>query len=165
MAMSYYNISLYHFADHLIYLPSSSSFWFSLNSSYEHDFQLLLELTLSESLTLDKEVRMQEEWHCNERKCTLSYSRVISSSLILISVTTTSLALPLHRRCTFRRRCVDRRLPLPLRCPSHSVTVGSPLRCRLPSPSPRPLLMQHGLPLPNVGEGNGLEYNLVIEVY
>jgi hypothetical protein len=32
---------------------------------------LLLELTSSEPLTLDKEVRMQEEWHREERKCTL----------------------------------------------------------------------------------------------
>jgi hypothetical protein len=27
------------------------------------------------------------------------------------------------------------------------------------------LLMQHGLPLPNAGNGNVLEYNLVIEDY
>ena len=34
MVMSYYDsISLDHLADHLIYLSSSSSFWFSLNSS------------------------------------------------------------------------------------------------------------------------------------
>jgi hypothetical protein len=32
---------------------------------------LLLELTSSEPLTLDGEVRMQEDWHRNERKCTL----------------------------------------------------------------------------------------------
>jgi hypothetical protein len=32
---------------------------------------LLLELTSSEPLTLDEEVRMQEEWHRDERKCTL----------------------------------------------------------------------------------------------
>ena len=32
---------------------------------------LLLESTLSEPLTLDEEVRMQEEWHHDERKCTL----------------------------------------------------------------------------------------------
>ena len=41
MAMSYHRILLGdHLADHLIYLSSSSSFWFSLNSSYEHDFHL-----------------------------------------------------------------------------------------------------------------------------
>jgi hypothetical protein len=40
MGMSYDNISLVHLADHLIYLSSSSSFWFSLNSSYDHDFHL-----------------------------------------------------------------------------------------------------------------------------
>jgi hypothetical protein len=54
MATSYDNISLNHFTDHLIYLSTASSFWFSLNSSYEHDFHHLLELTLSELLTLDK---------------------------------------------------------------------------------------------------------------
>ena len=40
MATSYDSISLDHLADHLIYLSSSSSFWFSLNSSYDHDFHL-----------------------------------------------------------------------------------------------------------------------------
>ena len=40
MATSYENISLDHLADHLIYLTSSSSFWFSLNSDYDHDFHL-----------------------------------------------------------------------------------------------------------------------------
>ena len=40
MAMSYHRILGDHLADHLIYLSSSSSFWFSLNSSYEHDFHL-----------------------------------------------------------------------------------------------------------------------------
>ena len=32
---------------------------------------LLLELMSSEPLTSDEEVRMQEEWHRDERKCTL----------------------------------------------------------------------------------------------
>jgi len=40
MAMSYHRIFCDHLADHLIYFSSSSSFWFSLNSSYEHDFHL-----------------------------------------------------------------------------------------------------------------------------
>jgi hypothetical protein len=40
MGTSYDNISPVHLADHLIYLSSSSSFWFSLNSSYDHDFHL-----------------------------------------------------------------------------------------------------------------------------
>jgi hypothetical protein len=40
MATSYENISLGHLADHLIYLTSSSSFWFSLNFDYDHDFHL-----------------------------------------------------------------------------------------------------------------------------
>ena len=40
MAMSYYNNSLDHLANHLIHLSSSSSFWFSLNSSYDNEFHL-----------------------------------------------------------------------------------------------------------------------------
>jgi hypothetical protein len=40
MGTSYDNILLVHLADHLIYLSSSSSFWFSLNSSYDNDFHL-----------------------------------------------------------------------------------------------------------------------------
>jgi hypothetical protein len=40
MGTSYVNVSLVHLADHLIYLSSSSSFWFGLNSSYGHDFHL-----------------------------------------------------------------------------------------------------------------------------
>jgi hypothetical protein len=40
MGTSYDNISLDHLADHLIDLSSSSSFWFGLNSSYDHDFHL-----------------------------------------------------------------------------------------------------------------------------
>jgi hypothetical protein len=46
MATSYDNISLDHLADHLIYLSTASSFWVSPNSSYKHDFHLLLELTV-----------------------------------------------------------------------------------------------------------------------
>jgi hypothetical protein len=162
MATSYSNnsISHHHLADHLIYLSSSSSFWFSLNSSYDHEFHLskrlgmspqdyeyllmaldlasihkrwgfsikvmkwkvflehrfcssngtvplevatnridnnalpagcciiscrhlLSELTSSEPLTLDEEVRMQEEWHRNERKCTLV---ILAHDLLLLDL-------------------------------------------------------------------------------
>ena len=44
---------------------------------------LLLELTLSEPLTLDEEVRMQEEWHRDERKCTLV---ILARDLILLDL-------------------------------------------------------------------------------
>jgi hypothetical protein len=47
MATSYYNISLDHFAYHLIYLSTASSFWFSLNSSYDHEFHLSKRLGMS----------------------------------------------------------------------------------------------------------------------
>jgi hypothetical protein len=47
MATSYYSISHHHLADHLIYLSSSSSFWFSLNSSYDHEFHLSKRLGMS----------------------------------------------------------------------------------------------------------------------
>ena len=40
MAMSYYNISLDHLAEHMIHLSTASSFWFSLNSSYDNEFHL-----------------------------------------------------------------------------------------------------------------------------
>ena len=40
MGTSYVNTSLGYLADHLIYLSSSPSFWFSLDSSYNHDFHL-----------------------------------------------------------------------------------------------------------------------------
>jgi hypothetical protein len=38
---------LENLADHLIYLSLSSSFWFSLNSSYEHDFHLSKQLGMT----------------------------------------------------------------------------------------------------------------------
>ena len=47
MTARYENISLDHLADHLIYLSSSSSFWFSLNSSYDHEFHLSKRLGMS----------------------------------------------------------------------------------------------------------------------
>ena len=47
MATSYCNISLDHFADHLIYLSTASSFWFSLKSSYDHEFHLSKQLGMS----------------------------------------------------------------------------------------------------------------------
>ena len=40
MATSYDNVSLHHLANHLLYLSSSSSVWFSLNSNYDHKFHL-----------------------------------------------------------------------------------------------------------------------------
>ncbi len=44
---------------------------------------LLLELTSSEPLTLDKEVRMQEEWHRDERKCILI---ILARNLLLLDL-------------------------------------------------------------------------------
>jgi hypothetical protein len=37
----------------------------------------------SEPLTLDEEVRMQEEWHCNEKKCTLV---ILTCDLLLLDL-------------------------------------------------------------------------------
>ena len=45
--MSYNSISHHHLADHLIYLSSSSSFWFRLNSRYDHEFHLSKRLGMS----------------------------------------------------------------------------------------------------------------------
>ena len=67
MAMSYYSISHQYLADHLIYLSSSSSFWFSLNSSYEHNFHLSNRLDMSPQdyeyllMALDL-ARMDKRW-------------------------------------------------------------------------------------------------------
>ena len=47
MATSYNSISHHHLADHLIYLSSSYSFWFSLNSRYDHEFYLSKRLGMS----------------------------------------------------------------------------------------------------------------------
>ena len=47
MVTNYCNISLDHFANHLIYLSTASSFWFSLNSSYDHEFHLSKRLGMS----------------------------------------------------------------------------------------------------------------------
>jgi len=47
MGTIYVNISLVHLADHLIYLYSSSSFWFSLNSSYDNEFHLSKDLGIT----------------------------------------------------------------------------------------------------------------------
>jgi hypothetical protein len=44
---------------------------------------LLLELTSSEPLILDEEVRMQGEWHCDERKCTLV---ILARDLLLLNL-------------------------------------------------------------------------------
>jgi hypothetical protein len=42
-----------------------------------------MELTSSEPLTLDEEVRMQEEWHRDERKCTLV---ILARDLLLLDL-------------------------------------------------------------------------------
>jgi hypothetical protein len=47
MAKSYDGFLLDHPAEYLIYLSSSSSFWFSLNSSYKHDFHLSKRLVMT----------------------------------------------------------------------------------------------------------------------
>jgi len=44
---------------------------------------LLLELTSSEPLTLDEEMHMQEEWHPDERKCTLV---ILARDLLLLDL-------------------------------------------------------------------------------
>ena len=43
----------------------------------------MLELTLSEPPTLDEEVRMQEAWHCDERKCTFV---LLAHDLLLLNL-------------------------------------------------------------------------------
>jgi len=47
MATSYYSISHHHLAEHLIYLSTASSFWFSVNSSYDHGCHLSKRMGIS----------------------------------------------------------------------------------------------------------------------
>ena len=49
MVPSYGGALLDHLADHLIYLSTASSFWFSLDSSYDHEFHLSKQLGMSQS--------------------------------------------------------------------------------------------------------------------
>ncbi len=152
MATSCYKISLHHLTNHLIYLSSSSSFWFSLNSSYKHDFHLLLESTSLEPLTLDEEVHMQEEWHCNERKCTFV---VLTRNLLLLDLDISDdnqpcvaialllhIPLPMHCHCTFYCHC-----PRAVHCILLPLRRRRAIDCRCPRPVHHlPLL--HCAPLP-----------------
>ncbi len=47
MVTSYEVISLDHLAEHMICLSTASSFWFSLNSSYDYEFHLSKRLGLT----------------------------------------------------------------------------------------------------------------------
>ena len=47
MVPSYGGALLDHLADHLIYLSTASSFWYSLDSSYDHEFNLSKQLGMS----------------------------------------------------------------------------------------------------------------------
>ena len=47
MVTSYEVISLDHLAEHMICLSTASSFWFSLNSSYDHEFHLSKQLGIT----------------------------------------------------------------------------------------------------------------------
>ena len=40
MSTSYDGTILDHLAEHMLYLSTASSFWFSLDSSYDHEFHL-----------------------------------------------------------------------------------------------------------------------------
>jgi hypothetical protein len=47
MSTSYDIILLDHLAEHMIYLSSISSFWFSLDSNYDHEFNLSQQLGMT----------------------------------------------------------------------------------------------------------------------
>ena len=47
MSKSYYGTLLDHLAEYMIYLSTASSFWFSLNSSYDHEFHLSRRFVMS----------------------------------------------------------------------------------------------------------------------
>ena len=99
------------------------SFWFSLNSSYKHEFHLLLELTLPEPLTLNlnEEVRMQEEWHCNKRKCTFV---IPAQNLLLLDL---DIGLPLHIRSPLHHHCaINCHCPQAVHCCHHHCIAVAP---------------------------------------
>jgi hypothetical protein len=47
MPTSYDGTLLDHLAEHIMYLSTSSSFWFSVNSSYEHGCHLSIQMIMS----------------------------------------------------------------------------------------------------------------------
>jgi len=47
MSTSYDGTKLDHLAEHMLYLSTASSFWFSLDSSYDHEFHLSRQLGTS----------------------------------------------------------------------------------------------------------------------
>jgi hypothetical protein len=47
MVPSYGGTLFDHLANHLIYLSTATSFWYSLNSSYDHEFHLSKRLGIS----------------------------------------------------------------------------------------------------------------------
>jgi hypothetical protein len=83
---------------------------------------LWLELTSSEPMTLDKEVCMQEEWHRDERKCTLVILARDLLLLDLISLMTTGLPSPLRHHRAFRRHSVAV-------TPSITLALAPPIVC------------------------------------
>jgi hypothetical protein len=47
MSLSYDTTILDHLAEYLLYLSAAPSFWFSINSSYDHEFHLSRRLGMS----------------------------------------------------------------------------------------------------------------------
>jgi hypothetical protein len=47
MSARYDGLILDHLAEHMLYLSTASSFWFSLSSSHDHDFHLSQRLGMS----------------------------------------------------------------------------------------------------------------------
>jgi hypothetical protein len=108
MAMSYHRILGDHLADHLIYPSSSSSFWFSLNSSYEHEFHL------------SKQLGTSRPAGC----CIASlHPLIVGPSCPALSI---AVALTLAPSTACRRRPVRRRC----RCRRQAVAAVALLRCR-----------------------------------
>jgi hypothetical protein len=99
MSLCYEDTLHGHLAEYLIYLSTAQSFWFSLNSSYDHDFHLSQQFGMT-----------AHSYECllvaANQAVFLTYLRTISSFSILISSKTTGLPLPWHHLCAFRRRSV-----------------------------------------------------------
>ncbi len=74
MVTSYHHISGDHLAEHMIHLSTASSFWFSLNSSYDHEKYIFkIYTTKSDSYFVNlaqiHDIIGDETWFNGETKC------------------------------------------------------------------------------------------------
>ena len=97
MSLSYDTTILDHLAEYFLYLAAAPSFWFSINSSYDHEFHLSHRLGIE---------AMQQEWIVAVAAVLVVAAAVVvvivvalgSSNISLSSKSTTQLYTICHRR-------------------------------------------------------------------